>query len=516
MPIVQLLSAERIENGAGTETNRITDTHELLAIAQGAGYASVDGRERRVARGAIVLAPPGTAVSLRAGAVTLVGYRIAYAVDRDGAGLFGSARCYECEAFSRIEETLSLLASDEPDRGDGALDPLEAFDEHIRFQAMLGELLRSAREEAEEPSTDRDAIARAIGYMRRAYAEEIEIGRLADEAGMSRWRFGHLFKTLTGQTPMSFLTDVRIEHAKRMLAGSASRVGEVAGSVGFKDEYYFSRRFRKTTGMSPTQFARGSTPEPRICSIQYLGELLALGIKPIGANNAVLDAFPEVSRGIKGMRDDLDDVQLMSLNPDLIVYPSFLPSAVSNRLKRVAAAIEIDWEADVYTRLRGMGRLFGKEQEAEAWIEAYLAKAERTRRSLRGTIGAEETASAFVFHAGELYVYGGHHFGHTLYEGIGFKPSHGIQSLIDADRNTKWLPISVEAIGQYAGDRVFFAVPERGKDAEDGRRLLDHPAWRGLSAVRQGRYYVVSDVWASYNPVTLDKHLDEIVHWLRA
>ncbi|MFD0670597.1 helix-turn-helix domain-containing protein [Cohnella sp. GCM10027633] len=514
-PVLRLLSAERWESEAGADTNILSESYELLAISQGAGSARVDGSEQRIARGTILLATPGTTVSLRDGAMPLLGYRLAYEVERDDAGLFGRTRLYECETFSRIEETLSLLAASAADR-DQERNALDAFDEHIRFQSLLSGLLRSSREEAEEPRSDRDAIARAIAYIRRAYAEEIEIGRLAEEAGMSRWRFGHLFKTLTGHTPMSYLTDVRIERAKRLLAGSANRIGDVAGSVGFKDEYYFSRRFRKTTGMSPTQFARSSSAEPRICSIQYLGELLALGITPIGANNAVLGAFPEAARDVKGIRDDLDDVQLMSLNPDLIVYPSFLPTAVTNRLKQVAATVEIDWEADVYSRMRGMGRLFGKEREAEAWIAAYLTKAERTRRKLRGTIGQEETASAFVFHAGELYVYGGHHFGHTLYEGIGFKPSSGIQSLIDADRNTKWLPIPVDSIGQYAGDRVFFAVPERGKDAEEGRKLLNHPAWRDLSAVRQGRGYVVSDVWASYNPVTLDKHLDEIVQWLRA
>jgi iron complex transport system substrate-binding protein len=44
--------------------------------------------------------------------------------------------------------------------------------------------------------------------------------------------------------------------------------------------------------------------------------------------------------------------------------------------------------------------------------------------------------------------------------------------------------------------------------------LLEHPVWQSLSAVREGKSYIFKDRWANYNPVTLERHLDEVVERL--
>ena len=85
---------------------------------------------------------------------------------------------------------------------------------------------------------------------------------------------------------------------------------------------------------------------------------------------------------------------------------------------------------------------------------------------------------------------------------------------MERNRNAKWQEIRVEDIPHYAGDRIFLALPEQGEDARKGREMLRHPTWRSLPAVREGKSYVVKDYWANYNPVTLDKHLDDTVRRL--
>ncbi|WP_182303517.1 AraC family transcriptional regulator [Cohnella cholangitidis] len=510
-PLVRLMGIEQISIGDPAGGNSLAmDAHTLLIFTEGCGAMDMDGSRYLASRGKCFLLEPNKTLNIHKDTpAPLRYYRISYSVIQDEAGVFNTNRELAYEPFPQLEDRVHEILRDS-----GENDPLGSFHNHIRFQTLLYEVLRRLPLQREGPEDPRQAVERTIAYLHRSFHEDIEVGRLAQEANMSRWQYGSLFKTLTGQTPNHYLNSLRIEQAKNLLTSSSAKVNEIAGRVGFRDEYYFSRRFKQTTGMSPTQFAHGRGLSPRIFSIQYLGELLALGIRPVGTNQAMLHAFPEALSDIRGIDEPLDVQQLFELKPDLILYPSFIPSRLVQELSRIATAVEVDWDSDVYTRLQELGVMLGRTKEASEWIERYKNKAEQTRNKLRDSIGHGETASAFIYHADGLYVYGGHHFGHTLYQGIGFEPPANIQALIDGNKNAKWKPIQLEAISEYAGDRVFIALADSGSDALKGRQVLEHPAWKSLPAVRKGRSYVVKDRWASYNPVTLEKHLDEMVSCL--
>ena len=516
-PLIQL---DAIEHHVlkDREASRWLELHTLAVITAGSGEVSVDGSRRHASRGKCFLLRPGQAFYLRSEPPSALAYAlVSFSVRQDADGLFARNVAVVYEPFSRLEDQLQelLSSSRKPaiQGGDGS-HRLESFRRHIRFQTMLYEVLCQVEPQRQDGENARQAVERTIDYLHRAYPEEIEIGRLAREVNMSRWQYGSLFKSLTGQTPARYLNALRIEQAKKLLASSSARVNDIAARVGFRDEYYFSRRFKQTTGMTPTQFAQRHGRSPRILSIQYLGELLALGIRPIGTNRSMLHALPEAGADVSPVDEPLDIGQLSKLEPDLILYPSYVPAELAGQLARVATAVEIDWEADVYTRLQEIGRLLGRAREADEWIERYKEKASKAKRRLKEAVREGETAAAFVVHMDGLYVYAGHHFGHTLYQGIGFEPSPGIRALMERNRNAKWQKIRLEDVPMYAGDRIFFALPEQGQDAGLGREMLRHPIWKSLPAVREGKSYVVKDRWANYNPVTLDKHLDDTVQRL--
>ena len=71
---------------------------------------------------------------------------------------------------------------------------------------------------------------------------------------LSRDRFVHLFKEITGWSPYSYMLNIRIEKAQRMLRFSSASVGEIAATFGFDDPLYFSRIFKKYTGVSPSEY----------------------------------------------------------------------------------------------------------------------------------------------------------------------------------------------------------------------------------------------------------------------
>lgn len=77
----------------------------------------------------------------------------------------------------------------------------------------------------------------------------------AEKIGVSFDYMRHCFKEETGVTPLEYLTEIRIVQAKRHLRQNRFySVGDVAALCGFSDRYYFSRVFKKLTGVSPQKY----------------------------------------------------------------------------------------------------------------------------------------------------------------------------------------------------------------------------------------------------------------------
>ncbi len=76
----------------------------------------------------------------------------------------------------------------------------------------------------------------------------------AEMLGVSVNRLIHLFRSCIGVSPLQYLTDRKIEHAKRFLSDSSCNVAQTATALGYDDPMYFSRLFRKKTGLSPSQY----------------------------------------------------------------------------------------------------------------------------------------------------------------------------------------------------------------------------------------------------------------------
>jgi len=72
--------------------------------------------------------------------------------------------------------------------------------------------------------------------------------------GYSRFHFARLFKKTTGVSPWNYALQLKIDKAKELLLSTGRSVKEVAGEVGFDDPNYFCRIFRKKTGVPPSRF----------------------------------------------------------------------------------------------------------------------------------------------------------------------------------------------------------------------------------------------------------------------
>jgi two-component system response regulator YesN len=120
----------------------------------------------------------------------------------------------------------------------------------LQFAESAARVLSRRRKEHSEWK----AVA-AEEYIRSHYMDpDISLKAVCAALSISKSYLSTVFKAHTGMTFVEYLTDVRIEAAKDLLASDDLRSYEVAERVGFRDAHYFSLTFRKQTGVSPTEY----------------------------------------------------------------------------------------------------------------------------------------------------------------------------------------------------------------------------------------------------------------------
>ncbi len=90
----------------------------------------------------------------------------------------------------------------------------------------------------------------------KTWTNPLRLADAAREAYLSPFHYHRLFSQTFGQTPLEFLTRVRIDRAKELLIRDAAPVTEVCFSVGYESLGSFSTKFRRQVGYSPSQFQR--------------------------------------------------------------------------------------------------------------------------------------------------------------------------------------------------------------------------------------------------------------------
>jgi AraC-like DNA-binding protein len=96
-------------------------------------------------------------------------------------------------------------------------------------------------------------VEQVLNYLENHYSEKISLDRIAGNMYLSPFYISRIFKSETGDTPISHLIDIRMEKAKELLQQKDYSVQEIAALVGYDDAYHFSKLFKKRYGISPSQ-----------------------------------------------------------------------------------------------------------------------------------------------------------------------------------------------------------------------------------------------------------------------
>lgn len=122
------------------------------------------------------------------------------------------------------------------------------------FLNILEEIILSYRKNDFE--TKLENMDMIIDFIQQHYQREITVNDIANHFDIERRKFTYLFEKKIGVSPTIYLTELRIGQSKFLLRTSDLSISEIAESVGYNDYFYFSRVFKKVTGLSPTDFRK--------------------------------------------------------------------------------------------------------------------------------------------------------------------------------------------------------------------------------------------------------------------
>lgn len=107
-----------------------------------------------------------------------------------------------------------------------------------------------------------DIVEEVMRYIERNYADEdLSLKTLASHVNFSPNHLSMIFAQQTGQTFIKYLTEYRMNKAKELLRCTGKGSSEIGIEVGYKDSHYFSYLFKKTQGMTPTQYRGGKSSD---------------------------------------------------------------------------------------------------------------------------------------------------------------------------------------------------------------------------------------------------------------
>ncbi|RNB88283.1 helix-turn-helix domain-containing protein [Brevibacillus nitrificans] len=422
------------------------------------------------------------------------------------AGEIGSA------PYHRIRELADSLHL-----GKQESTPADAFRIQMLFQEML-HLLWKGQEEAKLDRSE-SMIEKITAYIEEHYDEDLNRDQLANMAGISQEYFSRLFKTKTGTNFSKYLSELRIKKAQEYLLTSKSSLREIAQSVGYRDEFYLSHKFKQVTGDSPSLYMK--RPK-RIASVSanYTGCLLALGVTPI-----IAKINPFIQRHFRSQLEgaDVQTVDLLTFHynkliakasPDLVLcYDSYEDLS---ELRRIAPTVAISLSSlswrDQFMLIAELVNAVGK---ANDWLGRFDEKIAQAKRLLEQTIDTTETVGIFEIWKDKIMVFDDSfgRAGQVLYQALRLPPSQRIRDEVFTGQRYKIIPL--EELPLYATDRMFVTIFQGKGGDEYAAKVMASDVWKSLPAYRNKRIYINDhDTFYNWDPVSTEYQLVKVMEQL--
>ncbi len=245
-----------------TKSNpRTVVSYELEIFLADGGVSFMNDEHREVRRGMLLCAKPG-AVRRSDFPVKCAYIRISEeSARREGiADLLSSLPSYTyIENTAEADEVIALFSKLERRLFAKSEDKLTSLRANALFLDILYRLHKICGESSGTKSAQPvgDPLHAAREYIIEHFSEGCSLERIAREVGLSPNYLHTAFKEAFGETPYEYVTKMRIEKAKRLIAAGRESMLEIALETGFCSQSHFGKIFKSRTGMTPKEY-RGS------------------------------------------------------------------------------------------------------------------------------------------------------------------------------------------------------------------------------------------------------------------
>ena len=155
-------------------------------------------------------------------------------------------------AHSNGEELIKSLIA-RYDRSDSTVDnDIAASAQLTQLLAYCIQSVTGQQEEGPMP----EVVQRIRSYLLEHYGENIRLDTLSQEFSVSKYHLQRVFKKYIGQSPLEFLTGVRMTKAKELLRTTDMPVGDIAYKVGLENASYFVSKFRAQEDITPHKYRK--------------------------------------------------------------------------------------------------------------------------------------------------------------------------------------------------------------------------------------------------------------------
>lgn len=251
------------------------DFWEIVYIDRGSCRAQLGAREFLLSEGDVVFFDPNTAHfekprggdSVGIGVISFVCRSEAMAYFREHptfhltpyeARLFSAILSEGERAFESIEndrEYIGMRAR--RDVSDASLQAIK-----LELEQLLLSLYRRYAEpmRGEQLDTGSDALSEILAYLDGHLGEKLTIGQISRELSRSPSFLKTCFKTHMHCGMMDYFTSLKVERAKTLIRQGGFTITQVANRLGYADVHYFTKVFKRKTGMTPSDYRRGVMP----------------------------------------------------------------------------------------------------------------------------------------------------------------------------------------------------------------------------------------------------------------
>jgi AraC-like DNA-binding protein len=233
-------------------------TWTVAVVERGAARFALDATQQRAGEGELFVLEPEAVHTGMAAVPQGWAYKVLYIEPRlvdDWAERDGPApRAARWVVFrdralrSALERAHEALAA-EP-AGDLAVD--EAV---LHAVAALRPHLQPGPPARGRDRAEHAAVRRARSHLSERWDQRVTLADLAEVAGLSRFELVRRFRQQNGVTPHAFQSNLRIDHARRLLAAGEAPAA-IAVTCGFADQPHLTRAFKRAVGVSPGRYAR--------------------------------------------------------------------------------------------------------------------------------------------------------------------------------------------------------------------------------------------------------------------